>query len=163
MLVLCCSFLCAILLQATAFSQAGNSFNKHGISFSYPSGSTVKDDSEPGKYGQVHCTTPTGNFFSITAYETKMNPDSELKDFQDSFDKEYRTSGATNIKFNTQKTGWVMTFTLNKINFLCDANYYQSFKGHGRQVIIVRQYPIFNPGDTMPAELTNAVKSIDVK
>lgn len=128
-------------------SSANQSYDKNGISFSYPSTCRIEDNNSPGQYSIVHCSSPEGNFFSLTVFQEKADPELVLNTYKGEFEKQFKEKGATDTTFSdiegdffSKKTkGWLMAFKLNNIDF---ENRTYSLNINDKPICFTIQYPV---------------------
>jgi hypothetical protein len=140
----------ALALSAAFVSAQGPAkYHSHGISFNYSAGSIIEDESQPGKYDIVHCTSAAGDFFSLTVFREDASVDFILDTYKAEFEGQFRKRGATDLKFSdieeTMKgkmiKGWLLTFTLNGVAF---ENRTFATTLNGNPVCFTRQFPTIN-------------------
>ncbi len=164
LLILC---LFSFLAGAPAFCQATDVYSNKGISFSYPSGSSIREDSREGEYNAVYCTSADKLFFSCSLFMEKSDPAYILNTMKTVMRQGYEKEGAVEIvvkdmeeKILSQKArGWIMTFTLYGIPF---ENRTCSFVLNGRQVCITRIFPA-NEKEAAKAYFDGILSTLRVK
>ncbi len=137
---------CAV---SSLYAASVKSFSKFGVSFNYPDGSRVAEETSYGHYERIHCTSATGNFFSITLYEDRTTASLLLEAYRAEFEQQFTAKGAKEIAFidieetilSKRVKGFLMTFTLDHMTFEA-LNF--CFIHNDRPVSVTKQYFTFN-------------------
>jgi len=142
---------CAWIVLSASSLPAGQlkSYSKFGVSFHYPDGARVAEETSYGHYERIHCTSDTGNFFSITLFKDRATPALLLDAYRAEFEQQFAARGAKDMAFidieetilNKRVRGFLMTFVLDRMPFET-MNF--CFIHHDRPVSVTKQYFTFN-------------------